>query len=147
MIPLLFHFHSTGGKIGITVPSFQSSPAGGPIMPWESPHSYPAINGYTLLHEVTFSGFQNKCGKRHRAIMSNSWVGDILHPMDIRGLLTIFHFQLTWLVTVFPDFQLAIKQSFQTQVDVKFTPDIGLRSFVIMFFWGGRGGGKLIYIS
>ena len=84
-----FHFASTGGKIGITIPSFQSSPAAGPIMTWESPLSYPAINGYTLLHEVTFSGFQEKCGKRHRAIMTNSWVGDILHPVDVRGLLRI----------------------------------------------------------
>ena len=47
---------------------------------------YSGINGYTLYHEVTFSGFQETCGKRHRAIMSNEWIGDILHPMDVRGL-------------------------------------------------------------
>ena len=82
-------FCFTGGKIGITIPSFQSSPAGGPKMSWESPMSYPAINGYSLFHEVTFFGFQEKCGKRHRAIMTNSWVGDILHPVDVRGVLRI----------------------------------------------------------
>ena len=91
-----FHFASTGGKIGITIPSFQSSPAGGPKMSWESPMSYPAINGYTLFHDVSFFGFQSKCGKRHRAIMTNSWVGDILHPMDVRGLLRICHFIYTF---------------------------------------------------
>lgn len=91
-----FHFASTGGKIGVTIPSFQSSPAGGPKLSWESLMSYPAINGYTLFHEVTFFGFQNKCGKRHRAIMTNSWVGDILHPMDVRGLLRIYHSMYTF---------------------------------------------------
>ena len=67
-------------------------------MPWESPMSYPGINGYTLFHEVTFSGFQEKCGKRHRAIMTNSWVGDIIHPMDMRGLFSvgIYHFIYTF---------------------------------------------------
>lgn len=58
--------------------------------------SYPAINGYTLFHDVSFFGFQNICGKRHRAIMTNSWVGDILHPMDVRGLLRIYHFMYTF---------------------------------------------------
>lgn len=58
--------------------------------------SYPAINGYSLFHEVTFSGFQEKCGKRHRAIMTNSWVGDILHPVDMRGVLRIYHFIYTF---------------------------------------------------
>lgn len=93
---LTISFFSTGGKIGITIPSFQSSKAGGPKLAWESPKSYPAINGYTLFHEVTFSGFQEKCGKRHRAIMTNSWVGDILHPVDVRGVLRISHFIYTF---------------------------------------------------
>lgn len=82
---LLFNLLS-GGKIGITTSQFSSAPARGPIMTWESPHDYSAVNGYTLYHEVTFFGFQETCGKRHRAIMSNEWAGDIIHPMDVRGL-------------------------------------------------------------
>ena len=68
---------------------FGSSPAAGPKMPWENPMDYPAINGYTLYDDVTFSGFQMNCSKRHRAIMTNSWVGDIMHPVDVRGWLAM----------------------------------------------------------
>ena len=71
-------------------------------MSWESPMSYPAINGYSLFHEVTFFGFQEKCGKRHRAIMTNSWVGDILHPLDVRGVLRIYHFIYTFSLVLSP---------------------------------------------
>ena len=65
---------------------FGSSKAAGPTMPWESPKSYPAINGYTIYENVTFAHFNNKCGdKRSRAIMTHPWVGDIIHPMDVTG--------------------------------------------------------------
>ena len=79
----------TGGNIGITMSYFGSGPAGGPSMSWESPMSYPAINGSTLYENLTFAWFQNNCGRRHRAIMTNSWVGDILHPMDVRGWICL----------------------------------------------------------
>ena len=78
-------FIFAGGKIGITMTNFGSAAARGPVMPWESPHDYPGINGYTLYREVTFAGFQTTCNKRHQAIMSNSWAGDIMHPIDVMG--------------------------------------------------------------
>ena len=81
---------SLGGKIGITITHFASNKGPGPRMPWEKPGGYPAINGYTFYEDVTFSGFQETCGKRHRAIMTNNWIGDIFHPVDARGLSNSF---------------------------------------------------------
>lgn len=74
------------GKIGVMITHFPSGPGLGPRMSWETSASYPAINGYTFYEDVTFSGFQDTCGKRHRAIGLNTIIGDIFHPVDVRGL-------------------------------------------------------------
>ena len=69
--------------------SFFGTAAGrGPVMSWESPHTYPAINGYTIYEKVTFANFGEKCGKRDFAIGTNDHVGDILHPVSVKGKKT-----------------------------------------------------------
>lgn len=82
----LFQTSVTGARVGMGMSYFASSKAAGPTMPWESAKSYPAINGYTIYENVTFAHFDQKCGdKRSRAIMTNPWIGDIIHPMDVKG--------------------------------------------------------------
>jgi hypothetical protein len=68
---------------------FGSVKAAGPThgMPWESPKSYPAINGNTKYLRVTCANFGVACGKRDICVMSNPWIGDIMHPMDVSGKL------------------------------------------------------------
>lgn len=77
----------TGARIGIAMSYFSSKKAAGPTMAWESPKSFPAINGYTLYSDVTFANFAFTCNKRHRAIMSNPWIGDIIHPVEVKGIV------------------------------------------------------------
>lgn len=54
-------------------------------MPWEGPHDYPAINGITKYIRVTCANFGVSCGKRDICIMSNPWIGDIMHPVHVSG--------------------------------------------------------------
>ena len=115
---------SLGGKIGITITHFASNKGPGPRMPWEKPGGYPAINGYTFYEDVTFSGFQETCGKRHRAIMTNNWIGDIFHPVDARGLSEWLTFASRYCINLLKTNEITKKtenssSSFDNQKDAK----------------------------
>ena len=54
-------------------------------MPWEGPHDYPAINGLTKYIRITCANFGVSCNKRDVCIISNQWIGDIMHPVHVSG--------------------------------------------------------------
>ncbi|KAK3740701.1 hypothetical protein QZH41_019065 [Actinostola sp. cb2023] len=88
-----------GGRLGVTLTFFGSSPASGPTMAWESPMSYPAIYGNTEYQRVTCANFDVACGKRDICITSNPWIGDIMHPVTVSEMskvsvdsASLFHF-------------------------------------------------------
>ena len=83
----LVFFLSTGGNVGIMSPLFASSFPAGPPKSWEDPMSYPAINGQTLIENVTFAKFGTGCdGWRNRALMTSPKYGDIIHPTNLRKI-------------------------------------------------------------
>ena len=75
---------------GILIPCFSSGPPSAPLKPWHFPMNYPAIGGFTLISNTTFSNFMEACGKDHTAIMTNQAYGDIYHPMELKGI-TLFN--------------------------------------------------------
>uniref|UniRef100_A0A7M5X729 Cadherin domain-containing protein n=2 Tax=Clytia hemisphaerica TaxID=252671 RepID=A0A7M5X729_9CNID len=94
-----------GANVGIMTPIFSSSPPiGPPTKPFEDPMSYPAINGRTIIHNVTFASFGAGCGGNlNRIIMTNPKYGDIIHPFDISNAILenvdektkVFHHAMT----------------------------------------------------
>ena len=72
-----------GGNIGILSSIFSLKPAVGPPKPWETPMSYPAINGSTYLVNNVYTNFSEACpGKRDYLWMTAPGYGDIFHPTE-----------------------------------------------------------------
>ena len=73
-----------GGNIGFIWPSFSSSTDMAPKSPWHKLRKYPAINGETVLYNVSFVNFRDRCsggGVRDIAITNNPSSDDAQHPI------------------------------------------------------------------
>ena len=79
----------SGGHVGIPTSAFTSGRGKFPKAALQTIISYPAINGSSLLRDVTFAGFAThdcSSGKFDVALMTNPEADDAIHPITVEGI-------------------------------------------------------------
>ena len=76
----------SGGHVGVVIPSFVSGRGHFPPFNWHTIISYPAINGTSVLRNVTFGNFEQNCGHRDAALMTNRFSEDANHPLILEQI-------------------------------------------------------------
>ena len=75
--------------VGVAFPSFISAATPGPLKPWHLPMAYPAIGGKSTFNRTTFANFVDACKKKTIIFKTNTFNGDITHPMDLQEITLV----------------------------------------------------------
>ncbi|XP_072177767.1 fibrocystin-L-like [Diadema setosum] len=77
---------SHGGPVGIVFTTFMSGSNGAPFFSFYTTKNYPALGGRTVLEDVAFVNYNDHCGNRGSAIVTNPIGDDAQHPVEVHSI-------------------------------------------------------------